>query len=513
VSSATKLTARAAELAARAQHEVGPETAEQLALVRADLEEPLRVAVAGHVSSGKSTLVNALLHQTVAPTDAGECTQFVTEFRYAKPPAHSRAEIVLHDGSTRPLALHHGRLPSGKLDVATEDVEMLRVWLRNPELQDLTLIDTPGLNSAHEDTAARTEELLRIDQDSRRALRGADMVLFVVNAELNAEEVALLREYVAASGGSALTVLGILSKADLVGNVADPWRRACQLAERHSGRLQREVAAVLPVLGLLAQTAETYALNEQHAADLATLADAGIGAEHRALWGPDHFYQDQQIPIPVERRRSLVDILGIYGLKLTIALARDGVHGAAALQRTLAEHSGLGEVRRGLAQTFIPRAGVLKTSSALDRMERLSFRGRPEDAGSLRALRAGVEALRDDDCMHQVAEFDALRECLTLDMSASDDVLPARHRVALTTDLYEDVLRLVRNTSARRRCGLDSDVTDEELMRAAQAGAAKWMAFGNKHVGATEKKIARIIQRSYTLMFLEAQRAAQATHP
>ncbi len=210
VSNATEPSSRAAALAAEAERDLAPgsPTAEQLALVRAGLEEPLRVAVAGHVSSGKSTLVNALLHQPVAPTDAGECTQFVTEFRYATPPAQARAEIVLRDGSTRPLALQQGRLPSGKLEVAADEVEMLRVWLRNPELQDLTLIDTPGLNSAHENIAARTEELLRIDRDSRRALRGADMVLFVVNAQLNAEEIALLREYGAASGGSALTGAG-----------------------------------------------------------------------------------------------------------------------------------------------------------------------------------------------------------------------------------------------------------------------------------------------------------------
>lgn len=516
MSNATEPSSRAAALAAEAERDLAPgsATAEQLALVRAGLEEPLRVAVAGHVSSGKSTLVNALLHQPVAPTDAGECTQFVTEFRYATPPAQPRAEIVLRDGSTRPLALQQGRLPSGKLEVAGDEVEMLRVWLRNHELQDLTLIDTPGLNSAHENIAARTEELLRIDHDSRRALRGAGMVLFVVNAQLNAEEIALLREYGAASGGSALTVLGILTKADLVGNVADPWQRACQLAERHSGKLQKEVAAVLPVLGLLAETAETYALDERHAADLAALADAGIGAEHRALWDSDHFYRDEQIPIPVEPRQSLMRILGIYGLKLTIALTRDGVRGAAALQRALGERSGLGEVRRSIAQTFTPRADVLKTANALDRMEQLSFEGRPEDAAPLRALRAGIEELRDDDSMHQVAEFDALRDCLTLEASAFDDESPARQRVTLTPDLYEDVFRLVRNTSARQRCGLESDATDEELMRAAMAGAAKWMAFGNRPVGSKEKKIAGIIERSYTLMFLEAQRAAaRAANP
>jgi predicted GTPase len=49
--------------------------------VRAELREPLRVAVAGRVKSGKSTLVNALLHEQVAPTAYGECTKVVTWFR------------------------------------------------------------------------------------------------------------------------------------------------------------------------------------------------------------------------------------------------------------------------------------------------------------------------------------------------------------------------------------------------------------------------------------------------
>jgi hypothetical protein len=125
------LAARAAALAAEAEAKVGPQMGEELAAVRTRLVEPLRIAVAGTVSSGKSTLVNALLQHDVAPTDAGECTQFVTEFRYAAPPSRSRAEIVLRDGSRRPLALNHGRLPSGKLEVASEDVQLLRAWLTN----------------------------------------------------------------------------------------------------------------------------------------------------------------------------------------------------------------------------------------------------------------------------------------------------------------------------------------------------------------------------------------------
>src|SRR5262245_51290536 len=67
------------------------EPREGIAAVRHRLsEEGLRVAVAGRVSSGKSTLVNALLRRRVAPTAAGECTRVVTWFRYGVPP---RAEV------------------------------------------------------------------------------------------------------------------------------------------------------------------------------------------------------------------------------------------------------------------------------------------------------------------------------------------------------------------------------------------------------------------------------------
>jgi hypothetical protein len=42
------------------------------------LDEPLRVAIAGKVKAGKSTLLNALVGEELAPTDAGECTKIVT---------------------------------------------------------------------------------------------------------------------------------------------------------------------------------------------------------------------------------------------------------------------------------------------------------------------------------------------------------------------------------------------------------------------------------------------------
>jgi len=45
------------------------------------LDGPLRVAIAGKVKAGKSTLLNALVGERLAPTDTGECTKVVTWYR------------------------------------------------------------------------------------------------------------------------------------------------------------------------------------------------------------------------------------------------------------------------------------------------------------------------------------------------------------------------------------------------------------------------------------------------
>ena len=39
------------------------------------LAEPLRIAIAGMVKAGKSTLLNAIMGEEIAPTDTGECTR------------------------------------------------------------------------------------------------------------------------------------------------------------------------------------------------------------------------------------------------------------------------------------------------------------------------------------------------------------------------------------------------------------------------------------------------------
>src|SRR5690606_15913090 len=82
---------------------------------RERLRDPLRVALVGMVKAGKSTLINALIGEEIAPTDTGECTKIVTWYRHG-----DIRRVTLHPlrGPARPLPVRRSK---GKLDFELGD--------------------------------------------------------------------------------------------------------------------------------------------------------------------------------------------------------------------------------------------------------------------------------------------------------------------------------------------------------------------------------------------------------
>ena len=111
------------------------------------LDQPLRIAVSGRVKAGKSTLINALVGEELAPTDAEERTQVNTFYQYGPEP-----KILVHTP--------HGavqNVPVSTLDAATirdlqhwrpDEVARLVIEAPSPGLQAISLIETPGLASS-----------------------------------------------------------------------------------------------------------------------------------------------------------------------------------------------------------------------------------------------------------------------------------------------------------------------------------------------------------------------------
>src|SRR5919205_1131127 len=63
-----------------------PDVHNELERIGYRLNQPIRIALAGSLKAGKSTLVNALVGEDIAPTDATEATRIVTWFRNGPTP-------------------------------------------------------------------------------------------------------------------------------------------------------------------------------------------------------------------------------------------------------------------------------------------------------------------------------------------------------------------------------------------------------------------------------------------
>src|SRR5512139_540576 len=132
------LSAQVAALCEDVAPRLGVQLREQVLRVRQRLAEPLRVAVAGRLKAGKSTLVNALIGRRVAPTAVGECTRLVTQFRYG---TADRVDVVCRDGRRRSLPLDGAGMIPHRLGVSPADVAYVDVTLTSDQLRDLTVID------------------------------------------------------------------------------------------------------------------------------------------------------------------------------------------------------------------------------------------------------------------------------------------------------------------------------------------------------------------------------------
>jgi hypothetical protein len=424
---AGELIERVSQLIASHREGMPADVQAAMAELEARLREPLRIAVAGRVKAGKSTLVNALLGQRVAPTDVSECTRVVTWFRYGHP---ERLQVALRDGGTLDAQLtSEGMLPA-ELPVPIDQVASLHAFLANTSLQEMTLIDTPGLGSVHDDYSRSTRELLA--RDSSDATSDADAVVFLLGSAMMADELETLRLFQIGGEhrGSAANAVGVLSHADQLGDgTQDPWTVAVELAAKYSATFRNEVATVVPVIGLIAETAEAALLTEPQTARLRRLADLDAKERARMLWSADHFVTSSS-PLSVEERAELLGLLDLYGVaRATDALA-EGLSGASALRARLSELSGVSAVKESLAAHFGEQAQVLKAGSALDVLARLGYGGadgtRPT---ALSQLRNDVEALRMDAAMHPIAEHEVAHEVSSGTVTLPDELLDELHRL------------------------------------------------------------------------------------
>ena len=164
----------------------------------------LEVALFGRVSSGKSSLLNALLCTDVLPVGVNPITAVPTRLRFG---STLRAEVAYASGRTEEVSLDEFRNlvseagnPGNQRNVVRAVVE-----IPSPRLsQGIVLVDTPGLGSLARRGAAETMAYLP----------ACDLAILLIDAgaTLNDEDIGTLR--LLYEGGIPAIVL--LSKADLL---------------------------------------------------------------------------------------------------------------------------------------------------------------------------------------------------------------------------------------------------------------------------------------------------------
>ncbi|MBP6996870.1 MAG: dynamin family protein [Phycicoccus sp.] len=353
----------------------------------ARLREPLRVALAGRVKTGKSTLLNALIGEEIAPTDTGECTRLVTWYLFGEAPA---VHAVLRSGTRTPLPIHtvHGALRLDVDGIPPRLIDHLEVRWPSPLLRRMTLIDTPGLASLSAELGERSLGLLT----PARGQSGIDAMLYLVR-HLHAEDVAVLRDFQQASGAAeqnAAMTLCLLSRADEVGGGRiDALLSAGQVADRlrTDPDMRSLCLDVLPVAGLLGQGGRS--LRQR---DFAALRDlAGLGRERREdlLLSADRFINTEVPEVPhltPQERATVLQRLGVFGVRLSTVLLRDGFNTATALSDELFRRSGLGPVTSVILDQLDRRSQALRGRSVLLALDALLAEG----AANAEPVRAAI---------------------------------------------------------------------------------------------------------------------------
>ena len=394
--------------------------------IRSRLAEPLRVAIGGRLKAGKSTLVNALVGERIAQTDVGECTRVVTWFRFGDT---ERIEVERAGGPAVEMPLTGRQLPA-TLGVPVEQVTRVTVWARIPALRDVTIIDTPGLETLTEGYAANTRAFLGIDEGSARATTQADALVYVMPHPRETDEITLEAFRTAFPSGTrtALNTVGLLSRIDTLSDDDDPWPATRRQAARASERLGALVATVVPVVGLLAETIGTGRLTEADAINVAKLAALDPTTRARALIGVDQLRGLDPCDVSPTDRERLIELLGLYGLRQAVALAGSGARSASDLSEGLREASGIDALREVLAATITARAGLFK-SMPRRRASRASrwltgTRSGPDASARVQAV---VEQIRLDPDMHQLTEMDLLRELASGTLDVASDLVTELH--------------------------------------------------------------------------------------
>ncbi|MFI5925767.1 GTP-binding protein [Micromonospora sp. NPDC051543] len=444
----------------------------------ARLEQPLRIAVAGPWRAGKSTVLNALMGEEVAPVEGADgaftwyedgASPGATAYPVGQPPQ----ELTVVKSAT-----------GMRVDLGWRAGEVRDIVVRWPTraLRQVTLVDTPALGTVDEQGHAPVLD---------RVLADADAVLFLTRDGRDSDLRVLESGRDSAVGQAApVNVIMVLSRADEVGGGRiDGLLTARQLARRHHrdprvGALAVNVVACSGAVGLAGRL-----LGESDFAALATLAGVPRAGLEPHLLSADRFVRGElPVRLDPEVRAGLLDRFGLFGIRLATTLVRGGFDTRVAMSAELIRRSGLTELRESMTRCFVDRRDALKARSALAAVEALvraePVRGSDELVGAIEQILAGAH------------EFRELRLLVAL----------RNARLGFDAELAAEAQRLVggEGVSLAARLGVEHEATAQRLWETAADAQWRWRDRAEDPLlPLTQRRGAEVVVRSCEGMLAE----------
>lgn len=236
-------------------------------------DRPLLITVMGEFNSGKSTFVNALLGDEVAPMGITPTTATINLLKYGR---EKGGRVVYRDGESR--AVPWAKVPGLLRGLDAEEARRIRlveVLYPLEVLQRVNVVDTPGLNSIlpeHEATA-------------RDFIAQADAVVWLFTVDQAGKQSE--REALKSIRDAGRQILGVLNKIDRLDALAAPGGLDELL--RH---LRDPQEGLGELLDLIVPFSGREALFGRKEGDAARLERANLKALEQAL--EERFFQRSQ---------------------------------------------------------------------------------------------------------------------------------------------------------------------------------------------------------------------------
>lgn len=335
----------------------------------------LTIAIAGKVKAGKSSLLNAILEQDLAPVRELPTTATINTFYYGKPDDPNKPILCLYRNPTdNPDEYQNGkwisldelnRLQTTDPDVLREtlNISELRHYLDYEQLKEMILVDTPGIHALISEHVDTTYDWFKIfDTPERRQLEdqrvsSADAVLFVTSSKVATEE---MKNFLNSFKGntSPRNAIGIISRIDSDLNFL---KNRNKHAQEMGSMLKDQINTAIPVSAALARTLQKLdsdsfwqdifdCVHQFETEDLDFILECPNDWESVDL--PEY-------PVPPQKRKALSDKIDRWETFKLIALEMAKADSCSSCIQELWDISGFARLKQLLKTHFLKRKQIL----------------------------------------------------------------------------------------------------------------------------------------------------------